>query len=287
MRNIRILLISDIHLKIAREEENQDLVISEFFKDLSNVLKDVPMCDRFCIILGDLVQVGGLQQSYNEFEKRFLTPLMKFIEQKNIYCIPGNHDLNRNYVENHRSDYDKWLQWEGDEKGFNDTIASNDNYFCGAFDYYVKFKEKCLISYDQNLFGYSINLIPEISVMFLNSAILSNGGLNEKNLIPPFPVDKANLKIETSQLFDWRNNNDGRTKILVMHHPVSDLTEFAQRQLDAIINDSVDIQINGHTHFQKCFTILQNGRFVHSLTSPQLFSNKQDETNGYSLLFFQ
>ena len=216
MRNIAILLLSDIHLKIQKEPEDQGLVISEFFKDLPNTIKDIPFDDRFCIISGDLVQIGGIKQSYEEFNKRFLEPLTKQIALKNIYCIPGNHDLNRGYPESHRDAYEKWLNWQDSETLFNET-AKDDDYFQKAFEHFLNFKESCLVAEEQSVFGYSVNLIPEISVMLLNSAILSNGGLDEKKDIdPPFPKDKTNLKIVTSELFDWSENNEGRTKILII-----------------------------------------------------------------------
>lgn len=145
MRNIAILLLSDIHLKIQKEPEDQGLVISEFFKDLPNVLKDIPFDDRFCIISGDLVQVGGIKQSYEEFNKRFLEPLTKHIALRNIYCIPGNHDLNRGYPESHRDVYEKWLNWQDSETLFNETVK-DDSYFQKAFEHFLYFKESCLIA---------------------------------------------------------------------------------------------------------------------------------------------
>ncbi|MBQ7269257.1 MAG: metallophosphoesterase [Bacteroidales bacterium] len=286
MRNISILLLSDIHLNITKDVENQGLVISEFFKDIDKTLKDIPFDDRFCIISGDLVQAGGLSQSYVEFVKRFLEPLKKQVALKNIICIPGNHDLNRPYVESHKTDYDKWIAIDEDETAFN-KAAKEDEYFKKAFEHFITFRDENLVSDGQSIFGFSKNLIPEISVMCLNSAILSNGGLDEKSITPPFSKDRELLRIETSGLYEWVENNDGRTKILVMHHPVKDLTEYLQHQLDALVKKSVDIQINGHTHFQTYEPKHHNGRVIHTMTSPQLFSTKKDETNGYSLLHFQ
>lgn len=283
MRNITILLLSDIHLLINKEMENQGLVVAEFFKDLNKTLKDIPFEDRFCIISGDLVQAGSFPQSYIAFEERFLNQIIKHISLRNIVCIPGNHDLNRQYVESHRDDYDKWLAMQN-ETQFNSEIKKHD-YFNRSFEHFINFRNTCLIAEGQTLFSFSKNLIPEISVMCVNTAILSNGGLDEKPLIPPFKKDKGQLRIETSELYDWSENNDGRTKILVMHHPATDLTDDVQHQLDAIVKKSVDIQINGHTHFQTYEPKHHNGRIIHTMTSPQLFSNKKD-TNGYSLLHF-
>lgn len=295
MRNITILLLSDIHLYINKDIENQGVVISEFFKDLAKTLKDVPFEDRFCIISGDLVQVGGIIQSYTEFSSRFLEPLTKLVALKNICCIPGNHDLNRQYVENHKSKYDEWIAMEEDESSFNEAIKNDiikdttkeDSYFKKAFEHFITFRENYLAAEGQSIFGFSKNLIPGISILCLNSAILSNGGLDEKNLTPPFAKDREQLRLETSALYEWVENNEGRTKILVMHHPIKDLTEDLQHQLDAIIKKSVDIHINGHTHFQTYEPRHHNGRIIHTMTSPQLFSNKKDETNGYSLLHFR
>ena len=284
MRNISILLLSDIHLKINKQVENQGLVITEFFKDIAKTLKDIPLDDRYCIIAGDLVDVGGAEKSYTEFARRFLEPLSKYVVLKNIYCIPGNHDLNRSYVNSHKDEYDKLMAYSDDDTTFNAAIKGND-YFTKAFVHFIKFRDTSLVLQNQNILGYSHNLIPEISVMFLNTAILSNGGLDLSEPIKGFPKDCHNLRIDTSELFDWSENNDGRTKILVMHHPTSDLTDYLQHQLDAIIKKSVDIHINGHTHFQTYDPKHHNGRIIHTMTSPQLFSSKGD-TNGYSILHF-
>ncbi len=290
MRNVTILLISDIHLNINKNIEDQGLVVSEFFNDIAKTLKNVPFEDRFCIISGDLVQVGGIVQSYTEFSLRFLEPLTKHIALKNIFCVPGNHDLNRQYVENHKSKYDEWISMEENEPSFNEAIKNDitnkDSYFNKAFEHFISFREKCLVADGQSILGFTKNLMSEISIMCLNSAILSNGGLDGKKLEHPFAKDHEQLRIETSALYEWVENNEGRTKILVMHHPIKDLTEELQHQLDAIIKKSVDILINGHTHFQTYEPRHHNGRIIHSITSPQLFSSKKDETNGYSLLHF-
>lgn len=284
MRNISILLLSDIHLKINKQMENQGLVITEFFKDIAKTLKDIPLDDRYCIIAGDLVDVGGTEQSYTAFSERFLGPLCKHVVLKNIICIPGNHDLNRAYVKSHKEDYDKWLSSDDDDTTFNEAIKDNE-YFNKAFTHFIKFRNASMASPKQSVFAYSQNLLSEISVMCLNTAILSNGGLDVSEPSMGFPKDSHNLRIETSELFDWSEMNEGRTKILVMHHPISDMTDFLQHQLDAVIKKSVDIQINGHTHFQNYETIHHNGRIIHIMTSPQLFSNKGD-INGYSILHF-
>ena len=285
MRNITILLLSDIHLKVNPEAEGQGLVISEFFKDFPSIIRDVPFEDRYCVISGDLVQAGGLMKSYQEFKKRCLDLLIKHIPLSNIICVPGNHDLNRNYVENHQLEYENWRNSKDGEEVFNAQIKDNE-YFNKAFEPFNSFRESSLAADGQNIFGFSKNLIPQISVMCLNTAILSNGGLDEKTIVPPFPKDRGNLRIETSTLFDWCENNDGRTKVLVMHHPIEDLTEYAQHQLTAIVNNKVDILITGHTHFQKYEPRFHNGRPIHIMTSPQLYSNKKD-INGYSLLHFR
>ena len=284
MRNIAILLLSDIHLKINKQVENQGLVITEFFKDIAKTLQNIPFEDRFCIISGDLVDVGGVEDSYSEFTKRFLEPLCKHVALKNIFCIPGNHDLNRSFVNGHKDDYDKWINSEDEDTRFNETIKDSE-YFTKAFNHFIKFRNTSLSADYQSIFGYSCNIIPEISLMCLNTAILSNGGLDKSDPSNRFPKDSQNLRVETSGLFEWSENNEGRTKILVMHHPVSDLTDYLQHQLDAVIKQSVDIHINGHTHFQKYEPKLHNGRIIHTMTSPQLFSSKVD-INGYSILHF-
>ena len=182
------------------------------------MLVDKPKDDIYCIISGDLVQAGNSSNIYDSFYNKFIKRLMKIISVKNIICTPGNHDLNRNIIENNFEEYQKLVNKDYSEVEFNNLVKEDKSLISQKFYYYRNFCEDRLSIPNFNIYGYSVNLIPEISCFCLNSALLSYGGLNKIN-------DERILKIETSELNKWLDENDGRKKILILDFSRFDLTD--------------------------------------------------------------
>ena len=280
MKSISIIQISDIHFE-RNEPENQGLVLNAFFKDIEAVFdKKDNKENTYCIISGDLVNKGDSQKTYDEFYDKFIKKLMNYVPLANILCVPGNHDFNRTIVESEFADHDEIKFKEYQESEFNELVKSKDGLLQKKFIHYSDFYKNKLNKSSFNLYGFSELLIPEISVFCLNSALLSCGGYNGID-------DLGALKIETSELNKWIQENDGRTKILVMHHPVEHLSTFAQREINAMLrNHNIDILISGHIHDQEIENnYIPNEQNCVKYSSPQLFSNKTD-INGYAILYF-
>lgn len=282
MENISIITISDIHFN-KNEAENQGMVLSEFFNDLKGRVGHIHTSNLYCIIAGDLVQSGNVNKPYNDFYNAFIKKLRVYVPFDHIYVTPGNHDLNRNLLKEDKwkKKHDNLIAWNSNETEFNEAIKEHDSVICKKFQSFNEFCTKTLQIENYDLFGYSVNLIPEISVFLLNSALLSSGGLDG------FPKDEGLLRIETSGLYNWVQNNEGRKKILVMHHPIHHLTEYAQKELTTLIKKNIDILITGHLHDQDYQDYLRGqGDSFKKCSSPQLFSDKHDN-NGYSILHFE
>jgi|10_taG_2_1085330.scaffolds.fasta_scaffold02101_10 predicted MPP superfamily phosphohydrolase len=279
MSEITIIHISDIHYE-NNEPENQGLVINSFFDDLEAKFDSANATNTYCIISGDLVNRGNSEKIFNEFYQNFILKLTKLIPLQNIFCSPGNHDLNRNIVEQNIEDHNNLISQKFNETEFNDFVKKDGNLIQNKFKYYEKFcKEKLHVS-NFNLTGYSELLIPEISIYFLNCSLLCSGGFNGIN-------DKGVLKIETAGLNEWIRDNKGRTKMLVMHHPVEFLTDFARKELKGMLKNGIDILISGHIHDQDInHSFISDNQGIIKLGSPQLFSDKPD-LNGYALIKFQ
>lgn len=278
MNKISVLHISDIHFE-KNEPENQGLVISSFFHDLEHYLLQNDRDNNYCIISGDLVNKGATDHIYNEFYQHFILKLSQFIPLNHIYSVPGNHDLNRNLVEQKFDDHQKILSKKHTETEFNDFIKSPDNLLINKFTPYKNFYTTKLGTNKFNLYGFSEILIPEISIYLLNSALCASGGYNEIK-------DEGQLKIETSELNKWLSENDGRKKILIMHHPIEHLTNYAQKELKSMFKNNIDILICGHTHDQDLNNYVSEYSNHIQCISPQLFSNKTD-LNGYSVFLFE
>lgn len=274
MKEIKIIHLSDLHYD-KNEPENQGLVLNSFFTDLESKVKELTYESSYCIISGDLVNAGASYKVYTDFYQNFIKRLIKYVPLKNIYCTPGNHDLNRNIFKSHYDEHKEKISSFTDESKFNEFIKSDDNIILKKFEHYKSFIIDKLDLNNFNLYGFSEKLIPEISVFFLNSALCSYGGYEEIK-------DEGGLRVETSELNKWLSENEGRKKILVMHHPIEHLSSFAQQELKSMLNNGIDILINGHIHDQE---IITNSNGYIKCCSPQLFSDKNDLL-GYSILSF-
>jgi predicted phosphodiesterase len=282
MNNIHILCLSDIHFD-KNEPENQGLVVKEFFTDLPKVIANIDKDSLYCIISGDLVHTG-VEKHYKDFADIFIKKLQKYLLLDHIIVVAGNHDMNRGVLfdKDWKKRQNKLVDSTVDEKSYNVVLKEEkDSVVFKKFEYFNQFVNEKLLILGFNLFGYEINIVPDISIYCLNTALLSNGGLKG------FPKDQGNLRIETNGLYRWTQENEGRTKILVMHHPIHYLTEYAQSVLDNNIRKHIDVVITGHLHKNDFKQYLgKDDDTVKYCSSPQLFSDKRDQ-NGYSLIHFK
>lgn len=273
---IKILLISDIHISTSGTSENQGQVIKAFKEDIDKNLDVKNYVDNFCVIAGDLTQDGVLH-SYEEFHKTIVNPLMKYMPLENIYVTPGNHDLNRNKAWQYRVEIEKLLNGKTSEKNFNDLLdGMKKGPIVSKFNGFTQYVSKYLNIVSFNLWGYSINPTPSVSICFLNSAICSWGGYNGID-------DSGKLYVSTRILNDWIQHNAGRNKILILHHPISDLTYEFNVEVTKLVESDIDVLINGHTHFEKVHRIKAGNRSYLHFQTPQLFSSKEDE-NAYAII---
>lgn len=274
---INILHLSDIHYGWNKAEED-GVVLDAFFKDLKQMLSE-NVLDNYCIISGDLVYKGGNDYGYDEFHNGFISRLIKFVPISHILITPGNHDISQKYVTENLKEHQADINRKRTEVEFNEYVADTEN--CKLrkkFASFEKLSKEKLGIYDFDLSGYYRNIVPEISFYMLNSSWCSSGGAKDEygNEIK----DKGVLCIDTSGLNKWIYENSGRTKILVMHHPVEYLTDEMMEQLYSICRNGVDFLIAGHTHSQNIIHH-PNGAWV--VISPQLYSQKNDR-NGYSVM---
>ena len=190
MNDIHILTLSDIHFD-KNEPENQGLVVTEFFKDLPKVVANIDKDNLYCIISGDLVQ-AGVDKHYSDFSDVFIKKLQKYVPLAHILVVAGNHDLNRNVLKEKewKKKQATLVNSNDDETSYNaKLVETKDSLIYKKFEPFCRFVNDKLLIPDFNLFGYEVNLIPEISVYCLNTALLSNGGQEG------FPKDQGNLRI--------------------------------------------------------------------------------------------
>lgn len=272
MKNI--LFLSDIHYK-GTNVVSEDMVINAFWKDLKMVFEGIEYNDRYCIIAGDL-SCNGTYDNMQRFASGFHKHLTTIIPSKHIAYIPGNHDLNREYISNNKKLYEdeesKLLNCTEDE--FDKEIDSSS--LLSKFKFFNDFCKDDISIDGFNIIGYEHKISSDVSIYMLNTAVLSRGGLDGH-------IDTRTLRIQLSGLRSWVLKNEKRRKILVMHHPLQDLSEYAQREIEAMVNgEQIDFIISGHTHdyFNHPRTTDTGTKYI---TLPPLFESEKS-LNGYMLM---
>ena len=276
MKNL-LISFSDIHFKAQGAPEDQGVVLDAFIEDVVAQVQKLEHDDVFLLIGGDLVQSGEIED-YNAFDKAVIRPLLRGlqIEVDHILAVPGNHDLKRDsitpFFDNHHAHV--WARHK--EKEFNDLIRGDEaeKLLCTKFHPYFQFMAQKLnrIVPESQYSAYTYELDELWSVLCVNSAILSEGGLNEWE-------DERYLAVDTRSINEWVKLNRTRKKILLMHHPVNHLTEDCEHEILEIGRRDFDVVLTGHTHYQ---TLHTTNRTVWA-TNPKLFTTKT-ETLGYSII---
>ncbi len=91
--------VSDLHYRL-NWEENQEMILEAFLKDIELQIEKLGVENVYFVFSGDVVLAGGKEELYKSFLERFGQKLkrLEIVPEKRI-CIPGNHDVSVNYIQ--------------------------------------------------------------------------------------------------------------------------------------------------------------------------------------------
>lgn len=272
-----IVFLSDIHYNQGDKDiQGEGPVLNAFFEDLEKQLGQCPLSDRYCTILGDLVFTGN-HIGIENFSKEFLPKLAKYVPMQNMAFIPGNHDINRTFIESCYAEIEKeeFELKEEQEDTFSHEWQQKKN-LQNKFRYFDQLCNDVVKIENYNTIGYSHKISPEVSFYFLNSALYSHAGFGDEK-------DTRRLGIWLKGVHEWTFKNKNRSRILVMHHPLTELTEYAQREIEKMINArEISMVVSGHTH-DYCEKIKTFESGTQCITAPPLYE-QVNALNGYFIM---
>ena len=122
-----IFFLSDIHLS-HEKAENQGLVIDAFLDDFRKQKQQLNPHECFVLIGGDLVKDADAEGAYQVFYDRIVRPIMATgIKKRNIVCIPGNHDAQREWIRKNQFVYGPVINQSFTEDTFNTLINNKES----------------------------------------------------------------------------------------------------------------------------------------------------------------
>lgn len=280
---MRILHISDFHFSSsAKDIAAQKLLIDKLVDNLQEGSID------FLIFSGDLVfsgsQVSDFKQAYQFLLERVGKRLG--LRKRDIIICPGNHDVDRNAISLPVKDFFRKISSsEALEKLVNDkrediygiSLKPTSNYRQFEKEFYSKGVD---IKIDNvgDLCSTHVREYANFKIGFvcINTAWCSTGDDDKDNLLfPKSEIEKAIFELNEKQV-NW--------KILVLHHPLTDLREFNKTDIEDLIYTEFHFMFSGHLHKRDDFVKLTQNEGIFGSYAHAAFTKKNDGKIGYSII---
>ena len=271
MRTVRWLHISDLHMREAEDAQRQT-ILSEMLDEISRRSATGVRMD-FVVATGD-VAFSGKRQEY-ELVAGFLGDLVASvgISPDKVFCVPGNHDVQRERSKMCFRGARSEIQSEGDVFKFladvderKDLLRRQENYrafeacFLGAQDR----------EYTEDKLGYVSKVEVDdlrIAIIGLDSSWLSEGGAS----------DEGKLLIGESQVksaIDIVKRYVPHVVLSLQHHPFDLLQRFDRRPVQRRLEEACDFVHCGHLHDPEVTeVVVERGRCI-TITAGASFESR-------------
>ena len=246
-RSIYWLHISDLHLRVGHEW-SQNFVLKEMCRNIGQKRNSGIMAD-FILLTGDIA-FSGKAEEY-DLAKEFFDQLQTSsgVPRDRMFCVPGNHDIDRYKQKNafdgarqtlrSRSDVDKLL---GDRDELEVLLQRQEHY--------REFQESYFSNQPRTWTSDGLAYVSHISVDGVVFAII---GLNSAWLAEGGESDHGRLLIGERQAFDALNaaldvGEPPHVVIAMAHHPFRLLQEFDRLPIQHRLERDVHFFHHGHLH---------------------------------------
>jgi len=239
MSAIEILHLSDIHFKEKKDEDRkafrEDVRAKMLAQIKVHISKNKPNLD-FVAVTGDIAFSG---KEYEE-AKSFFDDLKSILPEKPVFLpVPGNHDVDRDYVSK------AILLHEIVRNGRTDKLLESEkeikNYINDKFKAYREFSDylnPALYESKDDYFWVKNFEDKDVSFLDLNSAWASES-----------EEDRHNITLGYPQVMRAFTNSNCSTRILLMHHPLFEWFNEADfvRYREEILS-RCGLILHGHAH---------------------------------------
>ena len=245
MRKIRWLHISDLHMREA-DDAPQQAVLSAMLEDIRQRSSTGAQVD-FVVATGDLAFSG--KRSEYELVAGFLGDLVASVgvSPDKVFCVPGNHDVQRERSKMCFEGARAEIQNEGDVYRFLQDDDERRDLLRRQEDY--RAFEACFLreqdrEYTEDRLGYVSKVEVDdlrIAIIGLNSSWLSKGGAS----------DEGKLLIGENQVksaIDIARRYLPHVVLGLQHHPFDLLQRFDRRPVQRRLEEACDFVHCGHLH---------------------------------------
>ena len=245
MRAVTWLHISDFHFRES-EAWPQNAVLSAMLEDIER-RREAGLAVDFVLATGDLAFSG--KESEYDLVEAFFEKLSETtgLPREVIFCVPGNHDIQRERYKMSFAGAREKLQSQNDIYDFlsdteeRDTLLLRQNNFSRFQDrFFAKQKRKRTSDHLGYVSFLEIDDL-HIAIIGLNSAWLSEGGVADERqlLLGEHQVKKA---------IDIAVSGSPHVIVGIQHHPFDFLKRFDQQSTQHRLEKSCHLIHCGHLH---------------------------------------
>ena len=282
MRPISWLHISDFHLRES-EAWSQDAVLAAMLEDIRQRVTE-GMAFDFVLVTGDLAYSG--QEAQYVLVETFIDDLATTLglTRDKVFCVPGNHDVNRTRQTNCFTGARVTLQSESEIYSFLSSEEERETLLSRLREF-REFQERCFpiqsrILTEDGLGYVSIidNASITIAIVGLNTAWLAEGGRSDHGqlLLGECQVTKA---IEIMR--------QARPQIVIgmAHHPFALLREFDRPPTQRRIEEACHFFHCGHLHVPDASSVATKSGNCLTLAAGASFESRESH-NSYTAVVF-
>lgn len=280
---MKILHISDLHYK-----DNTHIIysINRIVDKIYEENKDKNI--NYIFFTGDLVFSGKNIEDFRKANEILLNTLATKlnIDKKNVFICGGNHDIHRDqemavikdklFELKNEDSLNTFLE---DHKQYEASLVNIENYLLFQDEFYGEnvllvnetdeIKELYTV-HKRVIGGKTIHIITINTSWRCNDSATDEGKL----LFPSKILKEIILKLPKNDF-----------KILLLHHPITDLKYWNRQLLEDIIYDNFHVMLHGHIHKSINSSIIKNSEgIVNISTDSSLSKINEYEHIGYTIV---
>ena len=247
MRSVRWLHISDIHLD-GNENWSQDVVFTAMFKQIKSQCSSKTVMD-FILLTGDLAYSGKPKEYKMVAEFLDNLSVVSSVPKERIFCIPGNHDIDRsrqsfcfNGARENLQDQSRVDNFLAGGEELETLLKRQENYRNFLKTYFSTQERKPTIDGLGYVSWLKIDNV-RFAIIGLDSAWLSQGGTDDhgKLLVGERQIISAIKHVK-------QYKNPVHIVVAMTHHPLHILHEFDRRAAMNIVETECHFLHFGHMH---------------------------------------
>lgn len=280
MRPVVWLHISDLHLRESQAWA-QDIVLSAMCKDIERRRAEVGAID-FVLATGDLAFAGKA----HEYDRAaaFFDEVVRVtgVLRERIFCIPGNHDVDRDRQRTCFTGARQILQSQNDIDAFLGSPEELETLLQRQSNY-RRFQDTYFAGQERKLTAYGLGYVSAIAVEDLRVAII---GINTAWVSEGGQSDHGRLLAGERQVIEaLRIAGEADTHLVIAmgHHPFHLLNEFDRRPIQRRVEEACHFYHCGHLHDPESRDAVHAGAHCLTVAAGAAFESRHAH-NAYCLV---